>query len=153
MKKTVLVALLLIAGATGAKGSSCDFDSQVRALALNIYHEARDQGIKGMQLVGEVTLNRVGHSMFPDSVCEVVFQPNQFSWTGRVKNLTPKEKDAWFDAQLIAWGLLHDTLPRYTLDATHYLNPDRVSRLPRWARTYTKVTTWKDHVFYKVHSP
>lgn len=49
-------------------------------LAKNIYHEARGESKQGQIAVGLVTLNRVKHKGFPNSVCEVVNQKNQFSW-------------------------------------------------------------------------
>lgn len=52
-------------------------------MALNIYHEARGESTKGMLAVAHVTMNRVMSPKFPSTVCEVVFQPGQFSWTMR----------------------------------------------------------------------
>jgi len=150
MRVTVLVALLLIAGATGAKGGACNFDSQVRALALNMYHEARNQGLQGMQLVGEVTLNRVRLDKFPNSICGVVYQPRQFSWTHLVKDPTPREQYPWLMARMIAWGLVEGSIPLYNMGATHYYNPKLVSRKPRWARQYEEVGTWKNHIFLRM---
>ena len=61
-------------------------------LSLNIYFEARNQSIKGMALVAEVTINRVRHPDWPSRVCEVVWQNKQFSWTHDGKSDEPKEK-------------------------------------------------------------
>jgi spore germination cell wall hydrolase CwlJ-like protein len=150
MKLTVLVVLLLVAGATGATAKgSCDFSSQIRALALNMYHEARNQSLDGMQLVGEVTLNRVAHKDFPNTICDVVYQRYQFSWTHLLKDKTPKEKEAWQAAQLIAWELLSGKADFFNNGATHYLNPRLVKRMPRWTRKYIKLGVWEDHIFYR----
>ena len=43
-------------------------------MALNIYHEARNQSIVGQVAVAEVVMNRVEDSRFPDTICEVVKQ-------------------------------------------------------------------------------
>ena len=43
-------------------------------MALNIYHEARNQSMVGQVAVGEVVMNRVEDSRFPDTICEVVKQ-------------------------------------------------------------------------------
>ena len=43
-------------------------------LAVNMYHEARDQGTAGRLAVSAVVLNRVRDSRFPNTVCEVVYQ-------------------------------------------------------------------------------
>lgn len=59
-------------------------------LALNLWHEARHEPIEGLVAVAQVTLNRVEHPDFPDSVCTVVYERTknkqqkiicQFTWT------------------------------------------------------------------------
>ena len=47
---------------------------EVNCLALNIYHEARNQPFMGKLAVGFVTLNRVKSKEFPNTVCGVVKQ-------------------------------------------------------------------------------
>tara|TARA_R110002126_G_C10286176_1_gene485573 strand:- start:32 stop:640 length:609 start_codon:yes stop_codon:yes gene_type:complete len=50
-------------------------------LARNIYWEARSESFEGMVAVAQVTLNRVKHKSFPDSICGVVYQgPTRPSW-------------------------------------------------------------------------
>ena len=41
-------------------------------LALNVYHEARDQPFIGQVAVAQVVMNRVHDDRFPNTVCEVV---------------------------------------------------------------------------------
>ena len=43
-------------------------------MALNIYHEAKFQSMLGQIAVGQVVMNRVEDSRFPDNVCDVVTQ-------------------------------------------------------------------------------
>ena len=43
-------------------------------LALNIYHEARGEGMMGKYAVAHVVMNRVEHERFPDTVCDVITQ-------------------------------------------------------------------------------
>ena len=63
-------------------------------MALNIYHEAKNQPIEGMLAVGEVVLNRVEDERFPNNVCEVIKQgPVKESWKTRQ---TPDPDDAVF---------------------------------------------------------
>ena len=60
--------------------------SEAHCLALNAYHEARSESVAGIIAVSQVVLNRVKSPMFPNSICEVVFQGGtkrdrcQFSW-------------------------------------------------------------------------
>jgi N-acetylmuramoyl-L-alanine amidase len=146
MKLAVLVASLLTASVSGSL--ACSFDSQVHALALNMYHEARGEGHDGMQMVGEVTLNRVEHPEYPNSVCRVVYQDGQFSWTRLKRDPTPHDEELWADALELARLLLNDDIELFDNGATHFLNPTIVPRLPRWARTYEVVGRVGNHVFY-----
>lgn len=131
---------------TAAVAEYCD---EVKVLALNMYHEARDQGINGMIMVGEVTLNRVNHPEYPDTVCEVVYQPGQFSWTTN-SDQTPHEEEAWEASLDLAEGLLSGEIEMVDNGATHFLNVDTVSFLPRWARSFEVVGRIGDHTFYKM---
>jgi spore germination cell wall hydrolase CwlJ-like protein len=47
----------------------------------NVYHESRGEDALGQAAVAHVTLNRVCSSAYPDTVCGVVWQKGQFSWT------------------------------------------------------------------------
>ena len=68
-------------------------------LALNIYHESRNQSVAGQVAVGETTMNRVAHKHYPNNVCDVVYQKGKkscaFSWTCDDKPDKPYEKSAW----------------------------------------------------------
>lgn len=44
-----------------------------------MYFESNRSSREGMLAVGTVVMNRVGHSGFPNSVCEVVGAPGQFA--------------------------------------------------------------------------
>lgn len=56
-------------------------ESELRCLMRNMYHEAYGEGDLGMVAVAYVTLNRVANRHYPGSICNVVYQPYQFSWT------------------------------------------------------------------------
>ena len=64
---------------------------QHECLAMNIYHEARGERMEGQIAVAQVTLNRAAHEEWPSTICDVVYQPKQFSWTHMIKNHTPSE--------------------------------------------------------------
>ena len=97
-------------------------------LAMNIYHESRGEVIEGQVAVAHVTMNRVKHSNWPTSICDVVYQPYQFSWTHLIKDQTPRDKKMWKQAKVIA----RDVMIGNTVDPTdnavfyhaNYVNPD-----------------------------
>lgn len=61
-------------------------DEEIDLIALVTMAEAEGETELGKRLVIDTILNRVDHSHFPDTVTDVVYQPNQFSsmWNGRV---------------------------------------------------------------------
>ena len=62
-------------------------------LALNTYHEAKNQSMIGQIAVAEVVMNRVQDKRFPNSVCEVVKQgPTRPSWEDPKKEYPIKHR-------------------------------------------------------------
>src|SRR5699024_12370625 len=47
-----------------------------------IYAESGNQPLEGKIAVGNVVLNRVASPLFPNTVADVIYQPNQFSPAG-----------------------------------------------------------------------
>lgn len=121
-------------------------EAALLCLALNVYHEARGEPTEGQLAVAQVTMNRV-HSMYwPDSVCEVVWQPYQFSWTNDGLSDVPTDTLAWARSKQIAQYTLNQSV--YLKDvgnATHY-HADYVS--PKWAKHMAYKTTIGRHIFY-----
>jgi len=137
LKLALVLALTLVALDARAK-------SDLICLAENIYHEARNQPVEGQVAVAKVTLNRVNHKHFPDSVCEVVYAPKQFSWTSH-KNKPVTEAKAWLMSLVVAQLVIltHSAKPEFT--ATHF-HTRQVN--PYWNRRKEKVATIGNHVFY-----
>lgn len=82
-----------------------DFKDDDRiSLACNIYWEARNQSTEGMIAVAMVTLNRVKDSRFPNTIAEVVWQDQQFSWTvdGKLDKPVKNEQLIWNKSWAIA---------------------------------------------------
>ena len=116
-------------------------------LALNIYHEARGERIEGQIGVAHVTLNRVNHESWPNTICEVVYQNKQFSWTHMIKNHTPKESKSWDNAKVIA----RDVMIGNVADPTHgaeFYHANYVN--PYWADSYNLTKVIGNHIFYSI---
>ena len=93
-----VIALATFASPTaGAKADS----QEVLCLAKNIYFESRGQPLRGKLAVAKVTLNRTKHEDFPSTVCKVVYQPGQFSWTAKRRH-TIADYKAWQESLEIA---------------------------------------------------
>lgn len=65
----------------------------VELIALVTMAEAEGECEEGKRLVIDTVLNRVDSEYFPDTVYEVIYQPNQFSsmWNGRVDRCEVRE--------------------------------------------------------------
>lgn len=121
--------------------------NELRCLALNMYHEARNQGKIGMLLVGHVTMNRVKHKNYPNAICKVVYQHKQFSWVHTIKDHTPKEKKSWKLAQDLAKQVINRTFDRSN-GALFFHNKNIT---PYWSKDndeIQKLDKHRSHIFY-----
>ena len=136
-------------------------ETALMCLALNTYHEAKNQSMIGQVATAQVVMNRVADSRYPNTVCEVVKQgPKykgsdvpvrhkcQFSWFCDGKSDEPKrDSKEWFKAQDYARIVLSG---RIVLDvtegATHY---HATYVRPAWAKTKTRTTRIEKHIFYR----
>lgn len=69
-------------------------------LADNIYFEARNSTAEDKIAVAVSTINRVKSDQYPNTMRDVIFQPNQFSWT--LEYLTPAQNNEWHKCRAIA---------------------------------------------------
>ena len=130
-------------------------------LALNIYHEARNQPVAGQIAVSEVVLNRVKDTKYPNTICEVVYQAKyeegsnlpirnqcQFSWyCDGAKDDVNKNSKAWrYSLEYASIVLSGRIVLDITEGATHY---HATYVRPAWARTKTKTTRIDRHIFYR----
>lgn len=152
------LTILLISGITSYAYAQQEIAaSEIECLAMNIYHEARSESLAGQYAVADVVLNRVESSLYPDSICEVVFQSVmwegfpvrdkcQFSWYCDGKSDHPTETDSWLRSITVAVNIRHKSQFRgITESATHY-HTDYVS--PNWNRSMHYVGRIGNHLFY-----
>lgn len=119
---------------------------ELACLALAVYFEARNQDVMGQIAVAQVVMNRVESDRFPDEICDVVFQPAQFSFYWDGKSDTPYEERAWKLARGVARNVASGTLKFDALNEVLHYHATYVS--PRWARSMKVAVEIGDHVFY-----
>ena len=114
-------------------------------LATNIYYEARSEPIRGQIAVAQVTVNRVkSKTQFANSICGVVFEKSQFSWTlGKPKRVT--DAKAWNTAVQVARVVLTQSHPLPQFNALFY-HTTKIK--PHWAKRKRVLTVIGNHVFY-----
>lgn len=125
-------------------------DPELYCLALNIYFEARGETVRGQFAVADVTLNRVEADEFPDTICGVVYQRRQFSWTHQVnnpRNPRIREREAWHDAQLYAMEIAVWEIERGVTDGATFFHATYVR--PRWRLSFEKTARIGAHLFYR----
>lgn len=136
-------------------------ETALMCLALNTYHEAKNQSMIGQVATAQVVMNRVADSRYPNTVCEVVKQgPKykgsdvpvrhkcQFSWFCDGKSDEPRrDSKEWFKAQDYARIVLSGRIALdVTEGATHY---HATYVRPAWAKTKTRTTRIESHIFYR----
>ena len=123
-------------------------DKELRCLALNIYHEARSEPPVGRYAVAWVTLNRVEHEKFRDTVCKVVYQPGQFSWTEDGKRDKTYEKEAYKISMKIAEDV-YFAKEKGKIDPTGgatFYHAEYVK--PKWRHSMSSSLKIGKHIFY-----
>ena len=110
-------------------------------LSRIIYAESGNQSLEGKIAVGNVVLNRVAHPQFPNTVYDVLFQPNQFYPVGSgVLERTPSAESV-IAAKLCMEGA------NTAGNALYFVNPTMSPG--SWAsRNRTLVATIGAHAFY-----
>ncbi len=136
-------------------------ETALMCMALNMYHEAKNQSMLGQIAVGQVVMNRVEDKRFPDNVCDViteavtykgtdkpVLHKCQFSWYCDGQKDEPDfDSKEWWDAKEYASIVLSGTIMLdVTEGATHY---HATYVRPAWAKTKTKTTRIDRHIFYR----
>jgi spore germination cell wall hydrolase CwlJ-like protein len=122
-------------------------DREQDCLASAVYFEARGEELKGQLAVADVVLNRVASSKYPDTVCEVVEQPWQFSFvnsTGRIPE-ADRSSDAWLNAVAIARIAQAGTARAVDSNVLWY-HAEYVS--PSWGRRLARQDKIGLHIFY-----
>jgi len=111
-----------------------------------VYYEARGEGPAGEAAVAQVVLNRVRHPAFPKSICGVVFQGCQFSFTCNGAMRAHREAAAWNEAHKIASRALAGAVVANIGNATHF---HTVGVNPGWGSNLLRVAQIGYHVFYR----
>lgn len=130
--------------------------TELDCLTENIYHESRGEPVEGQIAVAATTLNRLMSDRYPDTVCDVVYEKGQFSWTNMNKKIKkPKVYDRIKNeiAKPMLMGLLtheyHD-VTMFHADKVYLPEKDRwVTLRPYWSEHYEKFTQIGNHIFYK----
>lgn len=141
----VIIIMMIAFNASAAEWPATAPD----CLAANIYHEARSESLAGQYMIAYVTMNRVYSPNFPNTICGVVKQKNQFSWYNPKENNYPTEVSAWKKACSVATKFLL-RMPISGIDLSEgalYYHADYVH--PKWALKKNFIGRVGSHLFYR----
>ena len=114
--------------------------AEYNCLVRNIYYEARGEPKAGKEAIGLVTMNRFRDPRYPATICKIVYQPGQFSWTTDrtiSKKVNPQEWRLAMNAATAAYNSVSN------FRATHFHN---ISVRPKWK--LTRIAKIGNHIFY-----
>ena len=129
---------------------------ELKCMAHAIYHEAATDSIAGKVAIANTIMNRVEHNRFPETICDVVKQPYQFSYlnTGNRNHLTITnhlDHSAWESSVIVALTVAGGYIEDTTGGATHYLNKRLVRRIPHWYNESQKLGKFGEHHFVRLY--
>lgn len=125
---------------------SVELDEEMRCLAVAVYYESKGEPLEGQLAVAQVILNRRDSGRFASSLCGVVYQRGQFSFTWDGRPDSPSNSEMWKTAQAVAMIAAADDWREIAPDATHF-HATRVR--PGWSKLQ-RVSSVGNHVFYRM---
>ena len=129
--------------------------NDLQCLTDTVFHEARDQSEKGQYLVYRSIINRVNNKRWPNTICGVVNQPKQYSYTlehpNILKEKARKEKATYDRIRLLSKSWLEiKTKPLKGYEGiNHYLRCDIIHRVTWDFSKMTFLGREGDHCFYR----
>ena len=157
----VFVALAMNPVEQTEKDIGVILNPQIACLAQNMYFEARSESTAGKIAVSNVVMNRVKSDMFPDTVCEVVYEgPHytnyagnllpykhrcQFSWYCDGKRDNIYDQKLYDDLYILA-NLVYKNKIDLT-DGALFYHADYVN--PNWAKDMKITAKIDTHIFYR----
>ena len=119
-------------------------------LALAIYHEARGENHNAQLAISKVIYNRMESKRWPETVCEVVLEPKQFSFVKNGRVSVPKNAKSWQKAYVLAEKIAKNPEILPIMDADHYHS---VKVKPVWRKKLYRIVRIGNHVFYSYKKP
>lgn len=123
-------------------------ERELNCLANNIYFESRNQSNLGQLAVGLVTVTRAERQKWSKTICGVVYDHKQFTWTwDKKQKLKHEDTLQYLQALHLASRILYGDFDsmREMFNADHY-HTTKVH--PAWADKFSKVATIDNHIFY-----
>lgn len=121
-------------------------------LARAVYFEARSESELGQLAVAQVVLNRVKNPLYPDTICDVVYQDAeqtnscQFSFACDQLSDVPQPGKAWEQAKKVAARAMAGNAEVQVVSTATNYHADYVR--PKWTDSMTRLIQIGRHIFY-----
>ena len=120
----------------------------IECVARNVFFEAGTEEILGKIAVAQVTLNRLRTGFWGQHLCDVVYAPEQFSWTKDIEKVTAEIKGVnWKDSMLAARTVLENGARIRQLKHALFYHADYVN--PNWSDPKNRIGQIGTHVYYE----
>ena len=113
-------------------------------LAQGLFFEAGTESLEGLQAVAATVFNRTEQDQYASSICGVVYQPYQYSWTAFHTNWTRRPPAPFM--QMAKTFLQERQTLQEEYPVTHF---HRIDVTPAWSKTLEYVITIGAHKFYR----
>jgi spore germination cell wall hydrolase CwlJ-like protein len=140
MKTNILAILIGSFIYTSVAHSETSLFNDKRCLAMSIYYESRGEIVDGQYAVADVVLNRVESDSYPNDVCSVIVQRNQFHWTPRI----PPRNESWQRSVELARDILNNGTGRGITQGSLFFQVS--PRVPPYATE--RIITIGNHNFF-----
>jgi spore germination cell wall hydrolase CwlJ-like protein len=126
-----------------------------QCLTAGVYFEARGEPVKGQAAVAQVILNRVRNPAYPNTVCGVVYQNEdwrngcQFSFACDGVKERVADKRSWTIAEDVAMAVTAGKIWLPEVGSSTHYHATYVH--PRWARAMEKMKKIGRHIFYRTY--
>jgi len=128
-------------------------EKQIKCLTDNIYFEASGEPDDGKIAVALVTLNRLNHKRFPDTICEVVYQRTrlkcQFSWVCSSSKKINYWKTYYESKKIAEYVIINYELIEDNTKGATFFHHQRLSN-PFSNIGVEKTASIGKHIFYKL---
>ncbi|HEY7807892.1 MAG TPA: cell wall hydrolase [Croceibacterium sp.] len=140
-------SLLQLVGDMPIPVDTAELAPDMKCLAQAVYFESRGEPIEGQLAVAEVVINRAKSDLYPDSYCDVIKQPAQFSFVrhGHIP-AADESSDAWQRAVAIA-EIAQQNLWQSKAATAMYFHATYVN--PGWAHQKVELAQIDTHIFYR----
>lgn len=119
-------------------------DAQL-CLAQVLYFEAKSEPMMGLEAVAATVFNRMTLPQYPRTVCGVIYQSQQYSWTANHANWTRRPPKHFFALARNFMGMRSELAQLYPVTHFHHY----ASR-PHWSSSLDYYGQYGAHQFYRV---